>query len=158
MRLVWLCGLTSLLLIIGLACYLAPLQPSVVVLQLSFSPRAFGEVIHTWSPEQLELYRNHFPFDFALLLSYGAFGYLLVTRTHFFSGNFNKRMGFAKWCLPLGAACDALENILHLWLTAVPRFGVPVVYATSASLSLLKWILLVAFGCLVACALARTEV
>ena len=157
MRTVWTSGLLALALLAGIAWYLSPLEPGVVALQLAFTPRAFGEVIHFWSPEDLLRYRRHLPVDLLLLAAYGSFGYLLVTRTSVFSSSSQPLRRLASWFLPLAAFFDAMENALHWWLTEVPRFGVPFVYAASASFSFLKWALIVGFGLLVAYALSRAE-
>jgi len=74
MRTVWTSGLLALALLAGLAWYLSPLEPGVVALQFAFTPRAFGEIIHFWSPEDLLRYRRHLPVDFLLLAAYGSFG------------------------------------------------------------------------------------
>jgi len=57
----------------------------------------------------------------------------------------------------MAAIFDFLENALHAWLTELPRFGVPAVYAGSASFSTLKWALILGFGLLLAYALLRAE-
>jgi hypothetical protein len=121
---VWLSGLAAAVLFAGIAWYLAPLQPGVLALQLAFSPRAFGAVIHAWSADDLQRYRAHLPYDFLLLVSYACFGYLL----------------------PLAAACDATENAFHWWLTEVPRFGIAWAYGVSATFAAGKWLLLLAYG------------
>ncbi|NKE64417.1 hypothetical protein RAMLITH_01170 [Ramlibacter sp. RBP-2] len=140
----------------GIALYLAPLEPGVLTLQLAFSPRVFGQVVHLWPAEHLARYRSHFPADFALLACYGAFGWLLATRTALFAGQPALRC-WAKWALPLAAAFDSTENALHLWLTEVPRFGVPWAYTAAALAASLKWGLLLAFAFAVAFALAVRE-
>jgi hypothetical protein len=147
-----LCGIAALLLLGGLAWALAPLEPGIVSLQLAYTPRAFGEIVHIWSPEDLARYRAHFPFDFALLLSYGCFGWRWVRQ----SGLFATRSG-AAWALPLAAACDAAENLFHLWLTEVPRFGVAWTYAVSAGFAAAKWLLVLSFAGLVVAALWRSR-
>lgn len=106
------------LLFIGLGIYLAPLQPSVVALQFTFTPEAFAQVLQAWGPEGVQRFRTHLPVDGFLLLSYGAAGYLAVARTRFFEP-------LATWLplrwlallLPLAAVCDAGENLLHWGLT-----------------------------------------
>jgi hypothetical protein len=135
----------------GIAWYLAPLEPGILALQFAFTPRAFAEVVHLWPPEHLERYRNHLPFAYLLMVAYGALGYLLsshwailATRT-------------ARWWLPLAALFEGVEKGLHWWLTAAPRFGVPVVYGLSASLATLKWLLIFGFALLALYALARAE-
>lgn len=155
MRTVWIFGLIALALCAGLAWYLEPLNPGVLALQLALTPRAFGEIIHFWSPADLARYRAHLPIDFALLLAYGAFGYLFATRASVLDARAPSLRRFLKWLLPLAACFDALENVLHWWLTEVPRFGVPLVYAVSAGSSWLKWALIVGFLLLGAYALVR---
>lgn len=157
MFLVWLTGLSALGLIAGLGWYLAPLEPSIVVLQFAFTPRAFGEVIHAWTPEHLFRFRAHLAADSALLLSYGAFGYLLSTRTQVLASLPRAIGRWARWALPLAAVFDAAENALHLWLTEVPRFGVPLPYLVAASCASLKWLLLLAYALTIAVALARAD-
>ncbi len=142
MRAVWLTGGPGLLLFAGLSIFLAPLEPSVLQLQFAFTPRAFGQIVHTWQAEGLARYRAHFPADFALLLSYAAFGYLLATRTRLAA------MGgaWARWLLPAAALADGLENVLHLWLTAAPRLAVFWPYPLAAGAASCKWLLVLAFA------------
>jgi hypothetical protein len=157
MRLPWLSGILALILLCGLAWYLAPLKPGILVLQLAFTPRTFGEIIHFWSVDNLARYRAHLPFDFVLIVAYSLFGYSFASRTSLFSGLPRFGSLFARWCLPIAGAFDAVENALHWWLTELPRFDVPLVYAVSASCSLTKWLLLAAFALIVAYAAARSE-
>jgi len=155
--LAWLTGLTALGLIAGLGWYLAPLEPNIVVLQFAFTPRAFGEVIHAWPAEHLARFRAHLAADYALLLSYGAFGFLLATRTQVLAALPPALRPWARWALPLAAVFDAAENALHIWLTEVPRFGVPWPYLFAASCASVKWLLLLAYALTVVVAVARTE-
>lgn len=155
MMLLRLCAALALGLLGLIGWQLAPLEPSIVALQMAFTPLRFGEIVHAWPAEHLLLYRQHFALDFVLLLAYAAFGFLLATRTRVFDTLGGVGASVARWCLPLAAVFDATENLLHLWLTEVPRFGVPMVYAAAGCCSLLKWLLLLGFGCLAACALAR---
>ncbi len=153
--LIWLSGLWTALLTLGLVLYLAPLGADVVVLQLAFSPPNFGHIVHGWSPENLLRYRRHLPFGVALAICYGLFGYLLAARTAFFSGLGAGWVRFAKWSLPVAALGHVAANAFHLWLTAAPRFGLQAVYAASAGLSLMKWAMLIGFGLVVVYALLR---
>lgn len=157
MRAVWLSGLIAATLFAGLAWYLAPLEPGVVALQLAFTPKAFGEIVHLWSAEGVAHYRRHLPFDCLLLVAYGAFGYLLATRTAMLEGAGRFLRAAAAWALPLAATADAAENALHWWLTAEPRFGVPAAYALAAGCAAAKWLLIAGFGLLVTFAGARTK-
>jgi hypothetical protein len=153
----WLSGIATAVLVAGIAWYLAPLSPGVLLLQFAFTPRAFGELIHFWSAEQLLRFRQHLPADCLLLLGYGAFGYLLASRTSLFRvfGTLGRR--WAMWALPLAAAFDAVENALHWWLTEVPRFGLTWPYLLAAGSASAKWLLLLAYGLSVTLALARSE-
>lgn len=157
MFLVWFTGLAALGLMAGIAWYLAPLDPDILTLQLAFTPRAFGEVVHAWSAEQLLRFRAHLPVDCLLLLSYGAFGVLLASRTAVFAALPPALRRWARWALPLAAVFDATENALHAWLTEVPRFGVPLIYPLAASCASVKWLLLVAYVLTVMVAVARAE-
>ncbi len=154
MRLPRLLGVAALLLFAALAAWLAPLDPGVLQLQLAFSPRAFGTVIHRWSAEDLARYRAHLPWDFLLLGCYAAFGWLFVRRAPLFAGHAPGARTLAAWLLPAAALCDAIENAFHLWLTAVPRFGMAPIYALSALGAAAKWALLFAFAIAVLHALA----
>ena len=161
MRAVWFSGLLALLLLIGLAVFLAPLQPDVLALQMSFSARRFGEVVHAWGDAGLARFRQHLPWDGALLLAYGFFGYLLSLRSSLFRPA-DAPAGSApspreRWLLPAAALCDALENLLHGWLTAAPRFDVPWLYACAAGLASMKWLLIVSFAAMAAAALMRSR-
>ena len=155
--LVWCTGITALVLFAGLAWYLAPLEPGVLVLQFAFSPRAFGSVVHAWSPEQLHRFRLHLPIDCALLLSYGGFGYLLATHTRFFAPRRRWYRIWVTWALPWAAVFDAGENVWHWWLTEVPRLGVQLPYPLAAGCASAKWLLLVAYAMTVVLALARPQ-
>ena len=92
-----------------------------------------------------------------LLVAYGAFGSLVARHASAVQARGAPFRRVVEWTLPIAAVFDALENVLHWWLTEVPRFGVPVVYAISACSSLLKWLIIVGFAVLLACALSRAE-
>lgn len=154
-RAVWLSGSAAAALFAGLAWYLAPLEPGVVALQLTFTPRSFAHVVHAWPAEHLARFRNHLPVDCLLLLAYGAFGYLLATRTRLFAGLAEPLRAAAALALPLAAAFDAVENALHAWLTAAPRFDVAWLYAVAGTAAAAKWVLLLGFGALLLGALVR---
>lgn len=153
----WLSGAGALALCAGIALYLAPLQPGVLVLQLAYSPRAFGAVIHAWSADDLLRYRAHLPYDFLLLACYASFGWLLASRTALFATRSAGLRRLASWLLPLAAACDATENAFHWWLTEVPRFEIAWAYAVAAACAAGKWLLSLAWLLLVFYALDRGE-
>ena len=153
MRAVWLSGSLAAVLCAGLAWLLAPLEPGVLALQFAFTPRAFAGIVHAWPPEHLALYRAHLPVDCLLLAAYGSFGWLLATRSAVFAPCRAGLRRLAAGVLPLAACFDAVENGLHGWLTAAPRFGLPALYMLAASAATLKWLLLLGFAALVVHAL-----
>lgn len=147
-----LAAVASVLLFIGLGIYLAPLQPSVVALQLTFTPEAFAQVLQAWGPEGVQRFRNHLPVDGLLLLSYGAAGYWAVTRTRFFDPVAQRIPACAwAWMLPVAAACDAGEDLLHWTLTGAQVFATagtvaPEWYALAGACATLKWLGLLVFA------------
>lgn len=156
MKPVWFFGIAAAVIFAASSVMLAPLAPGPLALQLAFTPQAFASVIHAWSPGQLARYRAHLPLDFVLLACYGAFGYLLASRTRLFLAWRPTARAAARWCLPAAAGFDAVENVLHLWLTAMPRFDVTLPYFAAALCAAIKWLLLCAFALAVAGALAQS--
>jgi len=151
----WCTGVAALALLAALLIDLAALDPGVLELQMAYSPHLFGAIVHQWSPAQLARYRAHLPVDGVLLLLYGSFGWQLAAHTRVFAPlPTTWRRAAAAW-LPLAAVFDAVENLLHAWLTAAPRFGAPEAYLAATGCSLLKWSLLAGFAALVAAALVR---
>ena len=146
-------GLATLTLAVALALYLRALQPGVLALQFAATPRAFAAVVHAWGDAGLARYRAHLPWDFVLLGSYAAFGWQLARHGTLFTTRSLRTLGAA--ALPLAALFDAAENLLHLWLTAAPRFGLAWLYALSAALAAAKWLCVLAFAALVCAALLR---
>lgn len=157
MFIVWLTGIATAVLFACLAWYVAPLYPGVVMLELAFTPKTFGTIVHAWPSEYLLQYRRFLAFDFLLLGTYGAFGYFLATRSSLFSQYSPTLRTVIVWTLPVAAALGAFENTLHLWLTAAPRFGIPLAYAVSAACAASKWIIMVSFILAVFHALLREE-
>lgn len=153
----WIAGAAAPVLFVGLAWYLAPLDPGIVAIQFAFTPKSFAAIVHAWPPQHLLRYRAHFPFDFVLLACYGAWGYLVATRTALFADRTAPCRTAAAFALPFAAIFDAAENVLQLWLTAAPRFGVPLPYVISTICSALKWLLMVAFALALVHALARDK-
>lgn len=151
-------GIATLVLAAGLAWHVWPLEPNVVALQLAFTPKAFGEVVHAWPPELLARYRSSLPAGYALLAAYGAWGYFMATDSTLLRALPAALRQGARWALPLAALSNAVENALHLWLTAAPRFGLPLPYAISASCAAAKWLLWFAFASILVYALARSDI
>lgn len=149
-----LAAVASVLLFIGLGIYLAPLQPSVVALQLTFTPEAFVQVLQAWGSEGVQRFRNHLPVDCLLLLSYGAAGYWAVTRTRFFESLVSRLpLSWVAPVLPFAAACDAGENLLHWMLTGVNALSsavtlAPALYPLAGVCATLKWLGIASFAAL----------
>jgi hypothetical protein len=113
MRLAWFFGILSLALLIGLAVYLLPLNPSIVVLQFCFRPESFQAVMTQWQPTGVALFRSHLPVDSVLLMSYGLFGYLLSMRNTVLRRYLARRPRYLSLLMPLAACADAVEDGLH---------------------------------------------
>lgn len=157
MRAVWASGVLAAVLFIGVFWYLSSLKPGIIALQFAWHPQTFGGIIHLWSEDDLARYRSHLPVDYAVLLAYAAFGWLLATRTRVFAPLSPAGRLFARLGLPLAAVFDAAENAFHWWLTEMPRFDTPATYLMSTTCSAFKWGLLIGFGALVLHALAQAE-
>ena len=151
----WVSGLLAASMWLVMAWQLRVLTPGPVALQLTWDPETFGRIIHLWSPQDLALYRRFLLVDYAVLLAYGAFGWLLATRTRLFASLSSRLQRLARLCLPLAAALDALENAFHGWLTEMPRFDADIIYQLSALCAVLKWGLILGFGMLLMWAIAR---
>lgn len=145
-----LAAVACVLLFGGLGAYLAPLQPSVVALQLTFTPEAFARVLQAWGPEGVQRFRNHLAVDGVLLLSYGAAGYWAVVRTRFFEPLAQQMpLRWVALLLPLAAAFDAGENVLHWGLTGGDALSAPVGaawYLAAGLCAAFKWVGIGAFA------------
>jgi hypothetical protein len=145
-----LAAVACVLLFGGLGIYLAPMQPSVVALQLTFTPEAFAQVLQAWGPEGVQRFRHHLPVDVLLLLSYGAAGYLAVARTRFFEPLMSwLPLRWVALLLPLAAVFDAGENLLHWGLTGADALSAPVGsawYLAAGLCAAFKWVGIVIFA------------
>ncbi|WP_294765501.1 hypothetical protein [uncultured Rhodoferax sp.] len=136
----------SLLLLVGLGIYLAPLRPGVVALQLTFTPEAFVQVLQAWGPEGVQRFRSHLLVDGLLLLNYGAAGYWAVTRTRFFQPLAPRLpLRWVALVLPFAAVCDAGEDLLHWMLTGANALApavtmAPALYLLAGACATLKWL------------------
>ena len=117
MKAVWLFGLLALGLLLGLAAYLAPLQPPLVALQFSFSRTAFEAVSAQWGIDGVALFRSHLYPDFALMAAYALYGVCTVRYTRLFQMRYVPPI-FWYAIMPLAALADVAENSLHLAITA----------------------------------------
>ena len=155
MKPVWALGMAIVGLFMGLGWYLQPLQPSIVALQFTFSPGAFQAVLDAWGPQGMQRFRTHLGFDGALLLCYGAFGYLLVVRGPWFGGFSTLARRHVAILMPLAALFDAVENLLHGHLTSETLVTASVVYGAAGGAASAKWLCLLLFALLCAVAAWR---
>lgn len=154
-RAAWILGLTSLTLLAALAAYLSPLQPDILALQFSFDQASFQAILAAWKPEGVLRYRSHLPIDYGLLLCYGAFGYVLASKTAIFTKFSPATEMLMRWVMPLAALCDGVENSLHWRFTSGVQQADSALYLVSGISSALKCVLLGAFLVSMLIALAK---
>lgn len=155
MKSVWAWGLASVGLLIGLGVYLAPLQPSIVALQFTFTPGAFQAVLEAWGAQGVQRFRMHLPVDDVLLLCYGAFGFLLTRRTAWFGAFSPAAQHRVATLMPLAALCDAIENLLQGYLSGLQIPAAAPWYAVAGGVATVKWLLLLLFVLCAAWAVRR---
>ncbi len=150
-------GVFSVGMFAALALYLAPLEPSLVALQLTFSAQSFRQVLYAWGPEGVALFRSHLPFDGVLLLAYGAFGYLAAARTRWFAAWYRGRQAPLAILLlmPLTALADCLENTFHWFLTGTSAPQLEWLYWMSGAFASLKFAGIACFAVLAVVARIR---
>lgn len=144
MKPVWFFGLSSLALLLGLALYLAPLQPPLLALQFTFSPQAFEAVTAQWGAQGVALFRSHLYPDFALMACYALYGVATVQRTRLFH---MRHVPPIVWfaVMPLAALADVVENSLHLAITAPQAQAAAWWYLAAGISATLKFALMVFF-------------
>ncbi|MDT8991702.1 hypothetical protein RQP54_12600 [Curvibacter sp. APW13] len=144
MKSVWFFGLASLALLLALAAYLAPLQPPLVVLQMTFSPAAFQAVTSQWGPAGVALFRSHLLPDFGLMLCYALYGVCTVRYTRLFQMRHVPPI-FWYSIMPLAALADVSENCFHLALTAPGAQPADWWYGAAGASASVKFALIVLF-------------
>ena len=87
----------------------------------------------------------HLVIDDVLLLCYGAFGYLLVQRSAWFGSFSPSTQRRVAALMPLAAVCDAVENLLHGYLTGEGIAAAPAVYGAAGVAASAKWLCLLLF-------------
>jgi len=139
-------GLAALAVFIGIAVYLAPLEPGILWLQFSFTASSFQGVLQQWHAQGIALYRTHFPADFVLLLLYGAFGFGYGKQRVAAQAMHRTVAWVVVWSLPVAALADAGENALHLLLTDGRPAAALTLYALAGLAATVKWAAILAFG------------
>lgn len=155
MRIVWLLGLIAAALFVSIALYLQPLKPNVISLQFTFSESAFLAVLHGWQAEGVARFRAHFVADYALLVCYGAFGYTFARRARVFSSCPSGRKRLLTWALPLAALADAIENVLHLYLSSAASQAAAALFPAAGVAATFKWLLLGMFAAVAVLSLGK---
>lgn len=148
MRKILLLAAVSALLFVAMAHYTSPLVPSIPVLQLTFTETAFRTILDHWQAAGVARFKTHFFFDFPLLVCYGLLGYRVSTRTSLFRAFPPAAKTPIALAIPVAAAADAVENLLHLYLLYGTEPFAPVVYFAAGTVASLKWLLIAAYlGC-----------
>jgi len=124
---------------------LAPLQPSVVALQLAFAPSRFWQILAGWGPEGIALFRSHFALDHPHTLLYAAWGALVAWRSKLCFGLSARRRWWLAATLPMAAVADLVENGCHLWLISHAPHTLDDLVPVASTFSALKWALVASF-------------
>ena len=139
-------GLAALAVFLGIAMYLAPLEPGILRLQFCFTASSFEGVLHQWQAQGIARYRAHFPADGVLLVLYGAFGFAYGRQRVAAQAAHRVIVWLLVWSLPFAALADAGENALHLLLTDGRSAAAPALYALAGLAATVKWVAILAFG------------
>jgi hypothetical protein len=143
----------SALLVVTIGICVDSLEPSVPAIQFTFSEAAFKAVLGQWQTAGVARFKAHFIFDFPFLLSYGALGFLIASRTRFLRAFPARARALLALSLPLAASADALENALHLRLLFAQ--ALPWEYFMAGACASTKWLLILGFVVCSAYALVR---
>lgn len=128
-----------------MAVYTSPLDPSVPVIQFTFTESAFKNVLNSWRPTDIARFKGHFAIDFPFLLCYGVLGYLISKRTRLFRHFRDRTISLFAALLPIAAAADAIENALHLYFVFGTGTVLHALYLAAGIAASAKWMLIVAF-------------
>ena len=148
-------AIVSVLLFAAMAAYTSSLDPSIPVIQLTFTERGFNAILHAWSPPQVEIFKRHFLIDYPFLVCYGWLGHLIATRTSLFARFSKTTSQLLAICLPVAAVADAVENAFHLFIVwgAGPFDQAP--YFAAGAVASTKWLLILVFVAFAVCAKAK---
>lgn len=127
----------AIVVFVGIAVYLAPLDPCILKLQFAFDEETFRDILTQWQTEGIARYQSHIPADFLFLFLYGLAGYWFGREC---SGKEREPALLLTWSLPLAAMADAVEDVLHLILTAENTTAMPELYFLSGSAASFKWL------------------
>jgi hypothetical protein len=105
-------------------------------LQLSFTKRAFGDIVNAWSEDERARFRRHFLLDIVHPIWYSILLALLMANTMP-----KNRFEYMVWLPILAGLCDMVENSIHAPMAAqFDKLGQPGI-AIAALFATLKWVL-----------------
>ena len=152
MRTVRLLAMVTALLFAAMALYTAPLEPSIPVLQFTFTESAFKAVLELWQPAGIMRFKYHLAIEVPFLLCYGLLGFMMVTRTELFQLFPYSARALLSLSLPVAAVADAVENLLHWHLVSGDGPFASSLYLVAGMVASFKWLLIAIFSCSAACA------
>ena len=122
---------------------LEPLDPAKVLrLQLAMSAAEFVAIKQAWiNAGVLDAYWHHFVFDFPHPFFYGLFSAACIAGALRFAAR-PASYDFLLLFPLAGAACDLVENGLHVLFLVAPRTISDVSVAISGTFTHLKWLLM----------------
>lgn len=132
------------ILYIAMGFVLCPIGLKALWLQFTYSSRQFEAIYQPWTEPQKQRYAFHFKLDYVFLLLYGLLGYFLATGASPLAHSPNSVIqDVAPVIMPLAAAADAVENVLHQWMMRTIRIrSLPDAVALAAGVvATTKWIL-----------------
>ncbi|MBL8458459.1 MAG: hypothetical protein JNM92_03780 [Zoogloea sp.] len=129
-----------------LASLVHALRPNIVVLQLTFSPHRYWEILDEWGEAGRALYRGHFSADFIHIGVFSLFGYLIARHGGLFDPGERAAASRFAALLPVAGLFDLGENLLQLALLSGPVGADSVAIPLSALCSTVKWTLVGLFS------------
>ncbi len=141
----------AVLLFAAIAVHSSPLTPSIPKIQLTFTPAAFNAILTEWTPAGVDRFKAHFLLDYPFLVTYGAWGFLVATKTGLLAKVRPVTRTLLAFMLPAAALTDATENTLHLFFLFNNESIHPALYFVAGSVASVKWLLIVGFlviGCI----------
>ncbi len=140
-RIVWLSFAVFLISQTNLIWMVISLKPSLLALQLAFTPDRFWQILQAWGPQGVELFRWHFVFDMVHPLIYGSFGFIAASKSPWFLNQGLSGQRLFKWMLPTAALLDYCENLSHLQLLSMAVGSGAGLVLFASVCSAIKWLL-----------------
>jgi len=141
---IWFLAACCVILYIAMGFVLRPMGLQPLWLQFTYSCRQFEAIYRPWTELQKQRYALHFKLDYAFLLLYGPLGYFLAIGASPLAHSPNSVIqAVAPVIMPLAAAADAVENVLHQWMirTIRTRSLPDAVVLAAGVVATTKWVL-----------------